>query len=423
MSVVILGAGVTGLAAGIASGAPVFEARDVPGGICSSYYVRPGRPERLAERPPDGEAYRFEVGGGHWIFGGDAAVLARLSALAPLEPHVRVASVFFPDRQLTVPYPLQDHVHVLGDGLAGRVRTETSAPAPDARTMAGWLRQRFGPTLYDLFFAPFHRLYTAGLYERIAPQDAYKSPVDARPAAAGYNATYLYPVGGLDVLARGMAAECEVHYGKRAVAIDAAARTVTFDDGTRIAWDALLSTLPLNVTMRMAGVEIAPAEDPYTSVLVLNIGARRGPRTLDDHWLYVPHSRAGFHRVGFYDNVTVDFLPTSARPRHDRVALYVERAYDGGRQPAAGEASAYAAAVIDELRAWGFIDEVEVLDATWIDVAYTWSWPGSTWVHDALAALAARGIHQVGRYGRWIFQGIADSVRDGLAAGAAWRHG
>ena len=40
MSVVILGAGVTGLAAGVASGAPVFEAVETPGGICSSYYVR-----------------------------------------------------------------------------------------------------------------------------------------------------------------------------------------------------------------------------------------------------------------------------------------------------------------------------------------------------------------------------------------------
>jgi len=38
----ILGAGMTGLAAGRASGFPVYEAEETPGGICSSYYVRPG---------------------------------------------------------------------------------------------------------------------------------------------------------------------------------------------------------------------------------------------------------------------------------------------------------------------------------------------------------------------------------------------
>ena len=63
-STLILGAGVTGLAAGYASGWPVYEAADAPGGICSSYYVRPGSQERLRQAPADDEAYRFEVGGG-----------------------------------------------------------------------------------------------------------------------------------------------------------------------------------------------------------------------------------------------------------------------------------------------------------------------------------------------------------------------
>lgn len=47
MASFILGAGVTGLAAGIASGLPVFESVESPGGICSSYYICPGTKERL----------------------------------------------------------------------------------------------------------------------------------------------------------------------------------------------------------------------------------------------------------------------------------------------------------------------------------------------------------------------------------------
>ena len=60
----ILGGGVTGLAAGITAGLPVLEAAAQPGGICSSYYVRPGSETRLPEPPADGNAYRFEIGGG-----------------------------------------------------------------------------------------------------------------------------------------------------------------------------------------------------------------------------------------------------------------------------------------------------------------------------------------------------------------------
>ena len=57
----ILGAGMTGLAAAYASGLPVFEASARPGGICSSYYVRPGERERLPSAPSDDEAYRFDL--------------------------------------------------------------------------------------------------------------------------------------------------------------------------------------------------------------------------------------------------------------------------------------------------------------------------------------------------------------------------
>src|SRR5437899_8981085 len=95
----ILGAGVTGLAAGTASGLPVYEAADMPGGICSSYYVRPGDSARLPVPPPDEEVYRFEIGGGHWIFGGDSAVLRLVQSLTPARRYARNSAVYFPNDQ------------------------------------------------------------------------------------------------------------------------------------------------------------------------------------------------------------------------------------------------------------------------------------------------------------------------------------
>ena len=62
-----------------------------------------------------------------------------------------------------------------------------------------------------------------------------------------------------------------------------------------------------------------------------------------------------------------------------------------------------------------------MVDSTWIDVAYTWTWPDSRWRQLALQQLEKFGIYQIGRYGRWEFQGIADSIRDGLFAGASMR--
>jgi len=427
----ILGGGVTGLAAGITSGLPVLEAAAQPGGICSSYYVRPGTQTRLPNAPTDGEAYRFEIGGGHWIFGGDPTILHFIETLASVKRYSRRSAVYFADKDLYVPYPLQNHLRFLDEEAITNALQELTDPTNNNfTTMKEWLTVSFGPTLCDLFFYPFHDLYTAGLYESIAPQDAYKSPVNLAQVirsafqeapAVGYNVTFLYPQDGLNQLAQRMAAQCDIRYNHRVVEIDAANHRLTFSDGRNATYDTLLSTLPLNRIIEMTGLDVPGEPEPYTSVLVLNIGAVRGPHCPDDHWLYNPDARSGFHRVGFYSNVDPSFLPQSAQETNDRVSIYVERAYAGGTSPSPEEVDQYATAVVAELQAWGFINEAEVVDPTWIDVAYTWAWPGSTWKAQALRRLQEEGIFQVGRYARWVFQGIADSIKDGFYAGASFR--
>jgi protoporphyrinogen oxidase len=174
--------------------------------------------------------------------------------------------------------------------------------------------------------------------------------------------------------------------------------------------------------MEMAGSEVDERPGCYTSVLVLNIGAKRGRQCPDDHWLYIPDSDSGFHRVGFYSNVDDSFLPRYSQGIEDRVSIYVERAYRGGEKPSDKEIKIYSESVIKELQLWEFIEEVETVDPTWVEVAYTWLWPGSMWKTKALKLLEKCGIFQVGRYGRWMFQGIADSVKDGFFVGAAMRN-
>ena len=302
----ILGGGMTGLAAGYLSGLPVYEANREPGGICCSYYVRPDSTERLHQAPSDDEAYRFEIGGGHWIFGGDPAILQFISGITGVESYLRRSSVFFPDKGLYVPYPLQNHLRFLSPELSSKALIEMSRQPVPFQTMKDWLHQSFGPTLCELFFDRFHALYTAGLYDRIAPQDAYKSPVDLSLVIQGafggvepigYNTSFVYPTGGLDVLARRMSGKCDIRYEKRAIRVDPLSRLVEFEDGSILKYERLISTLPLSTIMKMTGLSVSSPPDPYSSVLVLNIGAGRGPRCPDDHWIYLSSSASGFHRV------------------------------------------------------------------------------------------------------------------------------
>lgn len=420
----------TGLAAGYVSGLPLYESQKVPGGICSSYYLTPGNNKPLYSKPEDGEAYRFEIGGGHWIFGGDPTILRFIRSLVSVKSYNRSSAVYFSKKELYVPYPLQNHLGYLGRETASKALSEIiSSPKGTPETMADWLEQSFGKTLMELFFAPFHDLYTAGLWNRVAPQDAYKSPVnisiaiqgafDKNPPLVGYNITYLYPKNGLNTLAQQMAKNCKISYEKRVEKVDIDRKEVFFSDGSGTFYENLISTLPLNKAMDFAGLQIDENPDCYTSVLVLNIGARRGVSCPNEHWLYIPDSDSQFHRVGLYSNVDVSFLPKSSWKDNDRVSIYVERAYPNGNKPSDEEIKLYSEAVVKELQSWGFIGEAETVDPTWIDVAYTWSYPGSKWRERALKELEKYDIYQIGRYGRWVFQGIADSIKDGFFIGAA----
>jgi protoporphyrinogen oxidase len=175
----------------------------------------------------------------------------------------------------------------------------------------------------------------------------------------------------------------------------------------------------------MAGLgdKVGPS-DPYTSVMVLNIGA-----TLPDtplarngyHWLYIPDSRSGFHRIGYYSNVDPLFLPKGHQNDPGRGSLYVETAFRAGQRPSPEATQVLVGKITDELQQSGLIDTVEAADPTWVDVAYTWRRPGSDWVSRATSACQACGVEPAGRFGRWSFQGIAASLKEGLLLGSVLR--
>jgi protoporphyrinogen oxidase len=430
MSRWIVGGGMTGLAAGLASGFSVLERLDQPGGICASY-----------ER----DGYHFEIGGGHWIFGGDPVTTRLIGCASEVRSYRRRSAVLFLGtqdrtrdlRHVMVPYPIQDNLFALPKEIRDAALAEIlDGGTVDANgTMAGWLRQQFGETLDDIFFAPFHDRYTAGLFREIAPQDGYKTPIDkarVRQGAerensdAGYNATFLYPARGLDAVSRWLSDRCDITFGQGVVRIDTGDRSLHLSNGQVRPFDSIVATAPLNVTVEMAGLAgRAGPPDPHTSVMVLNLGvtlpntplARNG-----NHWLYTPDSRSGFHRVGYYSNVDPLFLPAGRQNDPSLASLYIETAFRGGHRPSAEATQTLVASIISELQQNGLIDKVETADPTWIDVAYTWKRPGSDWVARATALCQAYGVEPAGRFGRWSFQGISASLKEGLLLGSVLRH-
>jgi protoporphyrinogen oxidase len=160
--------------------------------------------------------------------------------------------------------------------------------------------------------------------------------------------------------------------------------------------------LPLKETMRLCGQKCKDLE--YTSVQVLNIGATPGPLMPKDHWIYIPDQQYRFFRVQFYSNVDPMFAPEGS------VSLCVERAFLPGSKPEPD----YHDHVIRTLKQWGWIQDVVVVDPNWIEFAYTWM-SHKYGRPEYLKWLEDKSIISIGRYGKWKFQGIADSIMDGLS--------
>ncbi len=427
-NIVILGAGVTGLALGYQSGLKIYEKNGFPGGICSSYYMKSGSKERSILRRFDEDDYRFEYGGGHWIFGNDREVIESLSRFDHLHAYDRKSSVYLPAYDIFVPYPLQNNLRHLPKEISQKIISDIvkNRTSVGDGSMHDWLEHNFGKTLSSLFFHPFHDLYTAGLSREIQPQDGYKSPVDitkieqgltSNSEEVGYNVSFVYPEHGLSAMVQGIAKQCDIEFNKDVVSIDLAEKVIFFKDGEKISYSKLVTTLPMNVMQNITGITTKSEQDPFTSVLVLNIGARCGKKCREDHWIYYPASASGFHRVGFYSNVDKRFLPAAQRDG-DHVSLYIEKAYRGGEVPSEEEKQRIALEMIKELQVLGLIADIDVQDMTWIDVAYTWSYVNSSWRNEILELLPKYDIIPVGRYATWKFQGILDSLRDGLDVGA-----
>lgn len=350
------------MAAGIKTGATIYEATDKAGGICTDY---------------EKDGFKFSNGGPHWIFGKDKG-LEYIKSLVEVKEYERSAGVYY---NHTFPYPIQ---------------MITSAPRFYYKNgMKERMNNIFGGELCSLFFDPFNEKYTAGLYNQIIPQDEYKSP----KTGSGWVSTFCDPVGGLSTLVDKMANQCDIKYNNKAWLIDWSNKRISFNPGKYESYDRLISTIPLNKLMELCGQKV---NLPYTSVLVINIGAEPGINLPKEHWLYIPFCKSGFHRVAFYTNVDKSKAP------HGKVGLSVEIAFMGGIDSYETTKN-----VLRELTSWRWIGNIDTYHIDIVNCAYTWQYNKED-VPNAIQWLKERDIISTGRYGKWKFQGLSQSIEDGF---------
>jgi protoporphyrinogen oxidase len=418
--VVVIGAGVSGL--GFANwyrerrpGARVLvlEAEGEPGGYCRT--VAQG-----------GFVWDYS---GHFFHFKEPAIEAWLRARMPgQEVRTVVKRSFIRYAGRDIDFPFQKHIHQLPHDEFLECLVELYfRPAGDGspRSFGEMLYRRLGRGITEKFLRPYNeKLYATDLdaldvdaMGRFFPHaDIADIIANMRPGGAGgaptggYNATFTYPAGGavqyIHALLRDLSPD-SVACGEPVTAIDLDARVVT-TPRRAIRFERVVSSAPLPALARMCGVPHDAAAFTSNKVLVYNLGFdRKGAR--DVHWMYFPDRALSFYRVGWYDNI----FDT------DRMSLYVEI---GAPHGASFDVDALRERVLADLAREQITDGHRLVahHHVVLDPAYVHITRGSLAETARLRdALAARGVHAVGRYGGWTYCSIEDNLLETRALAAA----
>lgn len=420
MRIIVLGAGPTGIGAAwrlAEHGHPdwlLIDAADRPGGLSMSVV--------------DDAGFTWDLGG-HVLFS-HYRYFDRLMDHALGDAwceHEREAWVWM--RERWIPYPFQNNVWRLPDddlvrcleGLVDAHRAPATAPPTD---FAEWLQRAFGRGLCDVFMLPYnfkvwayepHTMGTTWMGERVATVDlarVLRNLVLRRDDVSwGPNATFRFPRRGgtgaiWESLVRQLPPE-RLALGRAVVAIDTAGQRLHFRDGSTERYDALISSVPLADTLRMATdlPALRPLADRFvhSSSHIIGVGLEGTPpdalRT--KCWMYFPEGDTPFYRVTVFSNYSENNVAHPGR----QWSLMAEVS-ESPAKPV--DAARVVADVVAGFRRVGFIDDAARIVTRWhrrLAYGYPTPWLGRDAVLDEVQpVLEARGILSRGRFGAWKYE-------------------
>jgi UDP-galactopyranose mutase len=165
-----------------------------------------------------------------------------------------------------------------------------------------------------LWAVPLEEMETSWLGGRVPLpnlEEMIEGALSPVPKPMGPNARFGYPLrGGFQALMDGFLPHLRggLRLGTRVARVSPRRHMATFDDGSSVHYDHLISTLPLPRLVALTGDE-APAEIQeaaralrHVSVRCVNIGVGR-PDITEKHWIYYPEHTV-FHRIFVQGNAS-----------------------------------------------------------------------------------------------------------------------
>lgn len=392
----------------------VLEAADRPGGLAASTV--------------DDAGFTWDRGG-HVVFSHYGAFDDLLTEVLGDEVHRHDRSSWVLAGGSWVPYPFQNNLHRLAPEVAeaclvGLIEAGTDrVPLDPGSDLGSWAAATFGEGVVEHFFSPYNQkvwasaledLSASWIAERVAVvdwRDALRRTLSGRDDISwGPNNRFAFPAqGGTGEIWR-RAAEPHakaIRYGTAVARIEPGDRVVVADDGTEVAYQHLISTMPLDRLVDVVAdapdeVGAAAASLVHTSVHVVGMGYE-APTDDDRSWLYFADPEVPFYRATNFGKYAAANLPDADDRRYSSWMCEVSSSAARPRST-----DGLADAVDAALRRTGVVAGDPAVATRHVETV-PYAYPVPTRGRDAALAatlpwLDRQGIWSRGRFGTWRYE-------------------
>jgi protoporphyrinogen oxidase len=421
--ILIVGAGPTGIGAAYRlkklgyENFRVLEAESTPGGLASSYQ--------------DDKGFTWDVGGhvqfSHYDYFDEAMDVA-LGKEGWLH-HERESWVWMAER--FVPYPFQNNLRYLppeliAKAVRGLANRPPRTPSP-TQDFGSWVLQTFGEGIRDIFMAPYNfkvwafpleRLWAGWVGERVAVVDLARSLdnvfLERDDLSWGPNNTFRFPkFGGTGAVWRALAKHLGdgcFQFNTRVRSIDWQGRVVTTDGGEKLAYDHILSTMPLDTLART----LTPSSEPlleaapkllrsHSHIVGVGLTGEMPSKLAKKCWMYFPEDNCPFYRVTVFSHYSPNNVP---EPETGKYWSLMAETSESDVKPVDRER------IVEEtirgLLNTGLIKSRDQVVSTWRHTAEH-GYPTPSLERNELLKkigpeLAKAGIASRGRFGAWLYE-------------------
>ena len=422
-SIVILGAGLTGLSAAYhleklgCSDFVIYEKNNTAGGLLRSHHEA---------------GFTFDYTG-HLLHINDAYFRSFLEDITSFDNFnlVQRNAAVFSHNTLT-DYPFQMHLYglpkeVIYECIIGF--TERKKNMKNPRNFYEWVLKYFGTGMGNHFFFPYNskilsydiKKVVPSWTGRFVPQTSLEAILtgafEPKQSAVGYNSSFYYPKKGgiaflIDALQKKLTTKIVANH--EAIHIDTHNKIVHFSNGKTEQYSHLISTAPLNNLLNITTTKSnssrtnAMSKLICNSVLNFNLGFNCIP-SLKNHWIYYPEQKYPFYRLGFWHTIAPSSVPTGMG------ALYGELSYlshQTSPQELTTKLALSKKIILNMLNLSSaniVIEKNLTLENAYV-IYDTWRENNLIKVLDSLKS---DSIYSTGRFGAWKYSSMQEAVLDG----------